>query len=73
MPALKSDIYITIRVGDKSLSIGAVELTNGRFAIKTGRSWAKKIPLATMTEIFETGRKWAVRNMRKSMPRVSAM
>ena len=33
MPSLKSDINVTVRVGDKTLSIGAVLLPNGRYAI----------------------------------------
>lgn len=62
MPSLKSDINVTVRVGSKTLSIGGVLLPNGRYAIKRGRSWAKKIPMATLSEIFEQARKWAVSN-----------
>ena len=62
MPSLKSDITITVRVGEKSLSIGGVLLPDGRFAIKRGRSWAKKIRTATLSDIFTEARKWAVRN-----------
>lgn len=62
MPALKSDITITIKTGDKSFSIGGVLLPNGRYAIKRGRSWSKKIKTATLSEIFTEARKWVVRN-----------
>ena len=62
MPACKSDIKITIRAGNKSFSIGGIRLPNNRYAIKRGRSWSRKAPLATMSEIFAQARKWAVRN-----------
>jgi hypothetical protein len=61
MPAIKSDINIIIRAGEKSFSIGGVLLPNGRYAIKRGRSWSKKKPTASLTEIFTEARKWAVR------------
>ncbi len=60
MPAFKSDIYITITTGGKSFRIGGVRLSNKRYALKRGRSWAKKIPQATLSEIFIAARKWAV-------------
>jgi hypothetical protein len=62
MPALKSDITITVRSGGKSFSIGGVLIPDGRYAIKRGRSRAKKIRTATISEIFTEARKWAVRN-----------
>lgn len=62
MPSLKSDIYITVKVGGKSFSIGGVKLPNGRYAIKRGRSWSNKIRSATLSEIFTEARKWAVMN-----------
>lgn len=61
MPACKSDITITIRAGEKSFTIGGVLLPDGRYAIKRGRSWAKKTPRASLTQIFTEARKWAVR------------
>lgn len=60
MPALKSDIYITITAAGKSFRIGGVRLPNNRYAIKRGRSWARKKPRATLSEIFTEARKWAV-------------
>jgi len=63
---MKSDIYITVRCGKKSFAIGGVMLPDNRYAIKRGRSWAKKMPTATVTEIFNTARKWAVKNGCKS-------
>lgn len=62
MPALKSDIHITIRVRDKRFSIGGVRLVGNRYAIKRGRSWSSKRPMATLSEIFAEARKWAVAN-----------
>jgi hypothetical protein len=61
MPALKSDINITIRAGDKSFSIGGVLLPDGSYRIKRGRSWSNKRERATITQIFTEARKWAVR------------
>ena len=60
MPALKSDINIPIRIGEKLFSIGGVLLPDGKYLIKRGRSYSKKIPQATLTEIFTQARKWAV-------------
>ncbi len=65
MPACKSDITITIKAGEKSFSIGGVRLPDGRYAIKRGRSWARKTPRASLSQIFETARKWAVRSVDK--------
>lgn len=61
MPACKSNITITVRAGEKSFTIGGVLLPDGRYAIKRGRSWAKKTPCASLTQIFTEARKWAVR------------
>lgn len=65
MPALKSDLYITVRVGGKAFAIGGVLLPDGRLHIKRGRSWSEKMPVATITEIFAESRKFAVRNLSK--------
>lgn len=62
MPACKSDITITIRVREKSFSIGGVRLVGNRYAIKRGRSWSAKRPMATLSEIFAEARRWAVAN-----------
>ena len=59
MPALKSDINIPIRIGEKLFSIGGVLLPDGKYLIKRGRSYSKKIPQATLTEFFTQARKWA--------------
>ncbi|OHD24118.1 MAG: hypothetical protein A2Y38_12345 [Spirochaetes bacterium GWB1_59_5] len=63
MPAIKSDIYIIIKAGEKTFRIGGLRLPNGRYAIKRGRSWSHKTPQATLTEIFAQARKWAVRHI----------
>jgi hypothetical protein len=65
MPSCKSDITIIIKAGEKSFAIGGVLLPDGSYAIKRGRSWAKKITRCTLTNIFEVSRKWAVENARK--------
>lgn len=63
MPACKSDITITVRAGGESFAIGGVRLPDGKLHIKRGRSWSRKRPLATLTEIFTEARKWAVRHL----------
>lgn len=62
---LKPDLKIIIRVGEKSFSIGAVKLLDGRFHIKRGRGWSEKMPTATLSQVFAEARKFAVRNARK--------
>ena len=62
MPSLKSDIHITIRVREKQFSIGGVRLVGKRYAIKRGRSWSAKRPMASLSEIFAEARRWAVAN-----------
>lgn len=68
MPACKSDITITIRAGEKSFTIGGVRLPDGTYAIKRGRSWAKKTPRASLTQIFTEARKWAARARHDAQP-----
>ncbi len=65
MPALKSDLYITIRAGNKSFSIGAVRLPDGSLKIKRGRSWSSKLPTATLSQVFAEARKFAVKHSPK--------
>jgi hypothetical protein len=62
MTAIKSDIRITIRAGERSFSIGGVLLPDGSYRIKRGRSWSDKREKATITNIFTEARKWTVRN-----------
>ena len=61
MATFKPDLKITISTATKSLSISALKLPNGQYLIKRGRAHAKKMPLATLTQIFELSRKWAVK------------
>lgn len=63
MPALKSDITIAVKVGSKSFSLNCVKLPGRSYLVKCGRSISKKAPRATLTEIFEAARKFAVRNV----------
>ena len=65
MPALKSDLYVTVRVGEKSFSIGAVRLPDGSLKIKRGRGWSDKMPVGTLSQVFAEARKFAVRNAPK--------
>lgn len=63
MPSLKSDITIAIKVGDKSFSLNCVKLPDRTFLVKRGRSISEKMPRATLSEIFKTARKFAVRHV----------
>ena len=63
MPSLKSDITIAVKVGDKSFSLNCVKLPDRTFLVKNGRSVSAKMPRATLSEIFETARKFAVRHV----------
>jgi len=60
MPQLKSDLSISIRAGDKSFTLNCIRLHDKSFLVKNGRTVSKKLPRATLSEIFETTRKWAV-------------
>jgi hypothetical protein len=65
MPPKKSDIKIIIEVNGKRLSLNCQEWLFGKYRVKNGRSLSKKKPIATLTEIFEEGRRWAVANKHK--------
>ena len=60
MPSCKADITIAIKVGSKSFSLNCVKLPDGKFMVKRGRHVSRKMPTATLSEIFDTSRKWAV-------------
>ena len=62
MPSLKSDITIAVKVGDKSFSLNCVKLPDRTYLVKRGRSVSTKMPRATLSEIFETARKYAVKH-----------
>lgn len=61
MPARKSTVRIIIEAGGKRFSLNCERTMFGRYLVKVGRSRSEKMPTATLTEIFERGRKWAVR------------
>ncbi len=60
MPSLKSNITIIVKAGGKSFRIGGVRLIGKQYAIKRGRSWSNKAPIATLSQIFDKARRWAV-------------
>ena len=62
MATFKPDLKITITAQNKSFSISALELPNGKYLLKRGRSKSQKMPIATLTQIFNLSRKWAVNN-----------
>lgn len=65
MASPKSDIFITVSAGGESFSIGGVRLPDGKYAIKRGRSWSKRVPVATLSTVFAEARKWAVKQFNK--------
>ena len=62
MPSVKSDITIAVKAGSKSFSLNCVKLPDRTFMVKRGRSVSTKMPRATLSEIFDAARKFAVRN-----------
>lgn len=62
MPSVKSDITIAVKAGSKSFSLNCVKLPDRSYLVKRGRSVSVKMPRATLSEIFEAARKFAVRN-----------
>lgn len=60
MSQLKSDLSIRIRAGDKSFTLNCIRLPDSRFIVKRGRRPSEKIPQATLSQIFDETRKWAV-------------
>ncbi len=60
MPQLKADLTISIRVGEKSFTLNCIRLPDHSFIIKRNRKVSERIPRATISEIFDVSRKWAV-------------
>lgn len=60
MPQIKADLKIHIEAGDKSFTLNCIRLPDQRFLVKRGRHVSRKMPTATLSEIFDTSRKWAV-------------
>jgi hypothetical protein len=63
MAQLKSDLSIAIKVGDKSFTLNCVQLPDNRYLVKRGRNVSEKMPYATISQIFDLSRKWAVKHM----------
>ena len=72
MPSHKSDITIAIKIGKEKLSLNCFQLPDQSFLIKRGRSVSVKMPTATLTEVFDLARRWAVRRARKSFVRIGS-
>ena len=62
MPQLKADLRISIEANGKSFTLNCIRLPDHRFLVKRGRKVSAKMPRATLSEIFDTSRKWAVNN-----------
>jgi hypothetical protein len=62
MPSHKSDFTIAIKIGKDRFSLNCYQLPDRSFLVKRGRSVSVKMPTATLTEIFDTARRWAVRH-----------
>jgi hypothetical protein len=60
MPARKADIKIAIEANGRRFNLNCERMIDGSYRVKRGRSVSKKMPYATLTEIFNEARKWAV-------------
>lgn len=60
MPQVKADLKITIEAGGKSFTLNCLKLPDHSFIVKRGRKVSERIPRATISEIFDVSRKWAV-------------
>lgn len=60
MPQVKADLKITIEAGGKSFTLNCLKLPDHSFVVKRGRKVSERIPRATISEIFDVSRKWAV-------------
>lgn len=60
MPQLKADLRIRIEAGGKSFTLNCLKLPDHSFVVKRGRRVSTKVPRATLSEIFDASRKWAV-------------
>lgn len=60
MPQVKADLKITIEAGGKSFRLNCLKLPDHSFIVKRGRKVSERIPRATISEIFDVSRKWAV-------------
>lgn len=62
MPARKADLRITIETNGQRFSLNCERMMHDQYRVKRGRTVSRKMPVATLTEIFTEARKWAVRN-----------
>jgi hypothetical protein len=60
MPAEKSTIKISIEVNGERLSVNLSPYIFGKYRVKVGRSYSDKVPVSTLTEVFNLCRKWVV-------------
>lgn len=65
MPPRKSQIRIIIEVNGERFSISGEWMLDGKYRVKRGRSLSTKKPVATLSEIFNESRKWAVEKMNR--------
>ena len=63
MAQVKSDLSIAIKVGNKAFTLNCVHLPDNRFMVKRGRNISQKMPYATLSEIFDAARKFAVKQI----------
>jgi hypothetical protein len=58
MPSIKSELQIMIKYKGKSFTLNCSEDFAKQWRIKNGRSWSTKKEYATITNIFDTCRRW---------------
>ena len=60
MPQVKADLKIHIEAGGKSFTLNCLKLPDYSFIVKRNRKVSTKMPRATLSDIFDASRKWAV-------------
>jgi hypothetical protein len=61
MPARKADIKIAIEANGRRFNLNCERMIDGSYKVKRGRNVSKRMPYATLTQIFNEARKWAVK------------
>lgn len=63
-PRSKADVVISIEANGKKFTLNAHRALHRKYRLKVGRSWSRKYPLTTLTEIFDKARGWAIHQER---------
>ncbi len=64
MPPVSADVRISVEAGGSRFTLNACRGLHRRYRLKVGKSWSTKHKSATLTEVFDLARRWAVRRER---------